>query len=64
MKGRFTGNPEPLRADHMAIVAALIGFRAWRSLRGKGNDERRQILDKLSGFLERHHCEGHTFEEL
>lgn len=37
-----------------ATEAAVIGFAAWRSMRGKGNDERRQILDKLSGFLERH----------
>ncbi|MEF8701951.1 MAG: hypothetical protein V5B32_01720 [Candidatus Accumulibacter sp. UW26] len=28
-----------------AAKAAAIGFNAWRSLRGRGNDERRQILD-------------------
>ena len=26
----------------------------WQSLRGHGNDERRQILDRVSGFIERH----------
>jgi putative DNA primase/helicase len=37
-----------------AIKAAAEGFRLWRSLRGHGNDERRQILDRVSGFIERH----------
>ena len=37
-----------------ATAAAAEGFNAWRSLRGRGNDERRQILDKVSGFIERH----------
>ena len=37
-----------------AIEAAAAGFQAWRSMRGGGNDERRQILDKLAAFLERH----------
>lgn len=37
-----------------AINAAADGFRAWQGLRGRGNDERRQILDRVSGFLERH----------
>jgi putative DNA primase/helicase len=37
-----------------AIKAAAIGFNAWRSLRGRGNDERRQILQKVSDFIERH----------
>ncbi|MBX3678547.1 MAG: DUF927 domain-containing protein [Rhodocyclaceae bacterium] len=37
-----------------AMDAAAIGFHAWRSMRGSGNEERRQILDKLAGFLERH----------
>jgi hypothetical protein len=37
-----------------ALDAAVIGFQAWRTMRGGGNDERRQILDKLAGFLERH----------
>lgn len=37
-----------------AIKAAEIGFTAWRSIRGKGNDERRKILEQVSGFIERH----------
>ncbi|MDD5037148.1 MAG: DUF927 domain-containing protein [Methylococcaceae bacterium] len=37
-----------------AIKASAEGFRLWRSLRGKGNDERRQILERVSGFIERH----------
>jgi len=37
-----------------AIKAAAEGFKVWRGLRGRGNDERRQILDKVSGFIERH----------
>lgn len=45
----ITGWPEGATVD-----AAVIGFQAWRAMRGGGNDERRQILDKLAGFLERH----------
>ena len=45
----MTGWPEGA-----AIKAAAEGFTAWRALRGRGNDERRQILDRVSGFLERH----------
>ncbi len=45
----ITGWPE-----QAALDAAVIGFQAWRAMRGGGNDERRQILDKLAGFLERH----------
>jgi putative DNA primase/helicase len=37
-----------------AIHAAAEGFRLWRSMRGAGNDERRQIAERMSGFLERH----------
>ena len=37
-----------------AVEAAELGFNAWRSLRGRGNDERRQIAEKLLGFIERH----------
>ncbi|HRH79462.1 MAG TPA: DUF927 domain-containing protein [Thiobacillaceae bacterium] len=37
-----------------AIKAAADGFTAWRAIRGRGNDERRQILERVSGFLERH----------
>jgi putative DNA primase/helicase len=45
----ITGWPEGA-----AIEAAAEGFRAWRSTRGRGNDERRQILEQVSGFIERH----------
>jgi len=34
--------------------AAAHGFKLWQSMRGKGNDERRQILRRVSGFIERH----------
>ena len=37
-----------------AIHAAAEGFKAWQGLRGRGNDERRQILDRVSGFIDRH----------
>jgi putative DNA primase/helicase len=37
-----------------AIRAAAEGFKLWQSMRGTGNDERRQIAERLSGFLERH----------
>lgn len=37
-----------------AINAATECFKVWQSVRGKGNDERRQILEKVSGFIERH----------
>jgi putative DNA primase/helicase len=40
--------------DGEAVKSAVIGFNAWRSLRGWGNDERRQILQKVSDFIERH----------
>ena len=33
--------------------AAAHGFKLWQSMRGKGNDERRQILQRVSGFIER-----------
>ena len=45
----ITGWPEGA-----AITAAAEGFRVWRAARGRGNDERRQILDRVSGFIERH----------
>lgn len=41
-------------AEGDAIAAAAEGFRLWQSLRGTGNDERREIAERLSGFLERH----------
>ncbi len=37
-----------------AIEAAAECFKVWRSARGKGNDERRQILERVSSFIERH----------
>lgn len=37
-----------------ATKAAASGFNAWRAMRGSGNDERRQILEQVSGFIERH----------
>ncbi|WP_291996646.1 DUF927 domain-containing protein [Candidatus Accumulibacter sp. ACC012] len=37
-----------------AVKAAVVAFKAWRSLRGRGNDERRQILERVSNFIERH----------
>jgi putative DNA primase/helicase len=37
-----------------AINAAALAFDLWRAQRGKGNDERRQIAEQLSGFIERH----------
>jgi putative DNA primase/helicase len=37
-----------------AIQAAAEGFRLWCSMRGTGNDERRQIAERMSGFIERH----------
>ena len=37
-----------------AIEAAAVGFKAWQSTRGHGNDERRQILEQVSGFIARH----------
>lgn len=45
----FTGWPEGA-----AIRATAECFTLWRSMRGKGNDEQRQIAERLSGFLERH----------
>lgn len=45
----ITGWPEGA-----AIEAAAEGFKAWRSSRGRGNDERRQILECVSSFIERH----------
>ena len=34
--------------------AAADAFKLWQSMRGQGNDERRQILRQISGFIERH----------
>ena len=44
-----TGWPEGASGE-----AAGHGFKLWQSMRGKGNDERRQILQRVSGFIERH----------
>jgi putative DNA primase/helicase len=38
----------------LALGAALHGFQAWLATRGEGNDERRQIIERVSGFIERH----------
>lgn len=45
----ITGWPEGA-----AIEAAAECFRVWRAARGRGNDERRQILQQVSGFIDRH----------
>jgi putative DNA primase/helicase len=37
-----------------AINAAAVGFKAWQASRGRGNSERTQVLEQLSGFIERH----------
>lgn len=37
-----------------ALNAAVEGFRIWCSTRGQGNDEKRQILDQVLNFIERH----------
>jgi putative DNA primase/helicase len=45
----LTGWPEGA-----AIEAAATGLELWRSLRGTGNDERRQIPEQVAAFIERH----------
>ena len=45
----ITGWPEGL-----ALGAAIHGFAAWLATRGEGNDERRQITERVNGFIERH----------
>jgi len=37
-----------------ATEAAVKGFKGWRASRGSGNDERRKILEQVSGFIDRH----------
>jgi putative DNA primase/helicase len=37
-----------------AIKAAAHALKLWQAGRGKGNDERRQIADRVRGFIERH----------
>jgi putative DNA primase/helicase len=39
--------------EGMATEAAAQGFKAWRPLRGRGNDERWKILEAVSSFIER-----------
>jgi len=45
----ITGWPEGL-----ARAAAGEFFRIWRASRGRGNSERRDILEKLADFIDRH----------
>ena len=37
-----------------ASKAAAVGFQAWRSMRGRGNDEAKQIRQAVASFIERH----------
>jgi putative DNA primase/helicase len=37
-----------------ASKAAAAGFHAWRAMRGRGNDERKQITQAVASFIERH----------
>lgn len=37
-----------------AVKSAAHAFNLWRTGRGKGNDERRQIADKVLSFIQRH----------
>ena len=39
------------RGDAIEAVAEI--FRVWRGQRGRGNDERRQVLDQVLSFIER-----------
>lgn len=45
----ITGWPEG-----MATEAVSTGFKAWKSMRGRGNDEKRKIIEQLLGFIEKH----------
>lgn len=45
----ITGWPEGA-----AIEAAAVCFKAWREMRGGGNDEARQIVERVTGFIEAH----------
>ncbi|GJL72972.1 MAG: membrane protein [Nitrosomonas sp.] len=40
--------------DGEALAAAIEGYKAWCSTRGKGNDERRQILEQIADFIDRY----------
>ena len=37
-----------------AVAAAAEGLRLWRGMRGRGNDERRQIIERLTAFIDKH----------
>ena len=37
-----------------AVNAAAYAFKLWQGGRGKGNDERRQIAERVRSFIERH----------
>lgn len=37
-----------------AESAAILGFKAWKSQRGEGSEEKRQIFSAVSDFIERH----------
>lgn len=37
-----------------AINAAAHAFQRWQAMRGKGNNESKQIADKVQGFIQRH----------
>ncbi len=37
-----------------ASDAAALAFKLWRTARGKGNDERRQISERVRDFIDRH----------
>lgn len=41
-------------AEGEATKAASDAFNLWRTSRGTGNDERREVVDRLASFLERH----------
>ncbi len=41
-------------AEGAAIDAAAEGLRLWRGMRGRGNDERRQIIERLAAFIDKH----------
>ena len=45
----ITGWPEGA-----AVAAAAEGLQLWRSLRGQGDDERRQVLESVARFIARH----------
>ena len=40
--------------EGLALEAALVGFQAWRAMRGGGNEEPKQITAAVRSFIERH----------